>query len=102
MWEKKRLLSEAKGRVQPFPHIGPTDQRTRRGFSPGRMGARQALARAVQKLEQAKQTNVAKDKRTFRQAQRERTYVRDQVISWRVFLEEKRALFRRGHSIVRY
>jgi hypothetical protein len=58
MWEQKRLLSEAKGRVQPFPHIGPTDQRTREaGFSPGHMGARQALARAVQKLGQAKQTN---------------------------------------------
>jgi hypothetical protein len=50
MWEKKRLLSEAKGRVQPFPHIGPTDQRTREaGFRPGRMGARQALVRAVAK-----------------------------------------------------
>jgi hypothetical protein len=57
MWDKKRLLSEAKGRVQPFPHIGPTDQRTPAGgFRPGRMGARQALARAVTKLGQAKQT----------------------------------------------
>jgi hypothetical protein len=90
MWDKKRLLSEPSGEFQPFPHICPTDQRTPKGASrAGRMGARQALARAVKKLEQAKQTNAAKDKRTFRQVQRERTYVRDQVISWRVFLEEK-------------
>jgi hypothetical protein len=53
MWDKKRLLSEPSGEFQPFPHICPTDQRTPAGgFRPGRMGAQQALARAVQKLEQ--------------------------------------------------
>jgi hypothetical protein len=29
MWDKKRLLSEPSGEFQPFPHICPTDQRTR-------------------------------------------------------------------------
>jgi hypothetical protein len=46
MWDQKRLLSEPSGEFQPFPHICPTDQRTRKaGFSSGRMGARQALVR---------------------------------------------------------
>jgi hypothetical protein len=85
MWDEKRLLSEPSGEFSRFPTFAPPTSVPRRGFSPGRMGARQALARAVQKLEQAKQTNAAKDKRTFRQAQRERTYVRDQVISRRAF-----------------
>jgi hypothetical protein len=53
------------------------------------MGARQALARAVQKLEQAKQTNVAKHQSTFRQAQSEQSI----VISITHFLEEKISSF---------
>jgi hypothetical protein len=57
------------------------------------MGARQALAREVTKLEQAKQTNSASEVRTFRQAQRERTYIRDLVISRRALLEEKKLQF---------
>jgi hypothetical protein len=60
MWDKKRLLSE-RSEFQPFPHICPTDQRTPAGgFRPGRMGARQALAREVTKRERAKQTNYDK------------------------------------------
>jgi hypothetical protein len=39
MWGKKRLLFEAKGRVQPFPHICPTDQRTPKGLQSGAHGS---------------------------------------------------------------
>jgi hypothetical protein len=105
MWEKKRVLSE-RSEFSRFPTFAPPTSAPRRGFSPGRMGAQQALARAVTKREQAKQTNPAKDKRMFRQAQRERSYVRSHsespVISPHTFLEEKRAVFRRRYSIVRY
>jgi hypothetical protein len=56
MWDNKRLLSE-RSEFSRFPTFAPPTSAPRRGFSPGRMGARQALARAVTKLEQAKQTN---------------------------------------------
>jgi hypothetical protein len=89
MWEKKRLLSEAKGRVQPFPHICPTDQRTRKaGFSPGRMGARQTLARAVTKRERAKQTNYDKKRSKLKANGGVRSHADSQVISFHILLEE--------------
>jgi hypothetical protein len=99
MWDKKRLMSEAKGRVPAVsPHLPHRLAYPRRGLQTGAHGSAAGSGARVTKLGLAKQPNVASEVRTFRQAQRER----NEIISVHTLLEEKRELFRSGYSIVRY